>query len=197
LLEPAAVYERYQVTELRHERLLLGRGLEQAVGPATPGAMGVAGNLAGPLIAQHLAGAQEVVVAVCTVGGRLSTHASDQIRADGVRGLAFDGLASAAAETLAEAMCRRIEDEAATEQLQTSIPLNPGMIGWPFLEGQQQLFGLLDAEAIGVRLHPTGLMEPVKSVSFVVGLGREMGPRGRPCDYCAMREICRYNGQAS
>ena len=91
-------------------------------------------------------------------------------------------------------MCRRIEDAAAAEHLQTSIPLNPGMIGWPFLEGQQQLFALLDAQSIGVRLHDSGLMEPIKSVSFALGLGREMGQAGRTCDYCAMRELCRYNG---
>jgi hypothetical protein len=188
LLEPAVTYERYQVAELRHERLRLGR-------PQSDG--GPAGSLAGPLIAQHLGGAQEVVVAVCTIGDRLSTYASEQININAVRGLALDGLASAAAETLAEAMCRWIEDRAAEEQLQTSIPLNPGMIGWSYPEGQQQIFALLDAQSIGVSLHDSGLMEPIKSVSLVVGLGRELGHAGRSCDFCAMRGLCRYNGHAN
>ena len=72
------------------------------------------------------------------------------------------------------------------------IPLNPGMIGWPLLEGQQQIFALVDTRSIGVSLHDSGLMEPVKSISLVVGLGRELGQAGRPCDYCAMHALCRY-----
>lgn len=195
LVEPAVVYERYVVTELRHERLTVHNARLPAAGQVQSQS-GRTGSLAGPLIAQHLAGAQEVVVAVCTIGDRLSACASETINSDGVRGLALDGLASAAAETLAEAMCRRIEDTAAEENLQTSIPLNPGMIGWPHLEGQQQIFALVDAQSIGVSLNTSGFMEPVKSVSFAVGLGRELGRGGKSCDYCAMRGLCRYKGHA-
>jgi hypothetical protein len=188
------IYERFQVTELRHERLMLHRPRTRAAEGQMESGNGWVGSLAGPLIAQHLFNAREVVVAVCTIGDRLSAYASEQINIDGVRGLALDGLASAAAETLAEAMCRRIEDMAAGEQLQTSIPLNPGMIGWPLMEGQQQIFALLDAQPIGVSLNTSGLMAPTKSVSFAVGLGRELGSAGRSCDYCAMRGLCRYKG---
>ena len=60
-------------------------------------------------------------------------------------------------------------------------------------EGQQQIFALLDAGSIGVSLRESGLMEPIKSVSLVVGLGHDLGQAGRSCDYCAMRGLCRYN----
>ncbi len=190
LLESAVVYERFQVTELRHERL----GLRCLPSPAERQGNRQAGSLAGPLIARHVGSAQEVVVAVCTVGERLSAFSSMQINSDAVRGLALDGLASAAAETLAEAMCGRIEAMAAERGLQTSIPLNPGMIDWPLMDGQQQIFDLVDPRTIGVSLTASGLMQPIKSVSLVVGLGRELGQAGRSCDYCAMRGLCRYKG---
>ena len=45
---------------------------------------------------------------------------------------------------------------------------------------------------IGVELTPSGLMNPIKSVSLVMGLGAELVSEGRSCDYCAMRETCRY-----
>lgn len=184
LLEPAVAYERLCVVELRHERLIVRRPLP-VPGRATA-------HLAGPLIVQHLAAVQEVCVAVCTVGEGLSQYAAEQFAADSVRGLALDGLASAAAEALAEALCRRVEQMAAAEGLQTSIPLNPGMIGWPLEEGQGQVFELLDTRAIGVSLSPSGLMRPLKSVSLVIGIGRELERAGESCDYCAMRELCRY-----
>jgi hypothetical protein len=176
LLAPAVLYRRFPVSELRHERLLLAGG----------------GYLAGPLIAGQLAKASEVVVAVCTVGNSLSRQASEKYQADPVRSLALDGLASAAAETLAEAACRRFETMALAENLKASAPLNPGMIGWPLEEGQQQIFAVLDTREIGVTLGSGGIMSPLKSLSLVMGLGREMDPVGQSCDYCSMRNTCRY-----
>jgi hypothetical protein len=177
LLEPALLYQRFPVTGIRHERLELAGG----------------GSLSGPAIGSHLGAAREVIVAVCTVGSALTARASEVFESNPVRGLALDGLASAAAEAVAEAACRHFEGIAAAEGLAASIPLNPGMTGWPLLEAQEQVFSLLPAGEIGVTLSPSGVMEPLKSVSLVVGLGRAgelMG--GRTCDFCTMRETCRY-----
>jgi len=195
LLAPAVAFERFPVQELRHGRLLLGDPCRSADGPAAPVAPH-ARVLAGPLIAEQLSGAEEVVVAVCSVGDELAKYASEQFQGDFTRGLALDGLASAAAEALAEAMCRHIEEMVAAEGLQTSTPLNPGMIGWPLLEGQQQIFALVDTQEIGVSLGESGLMSPLKSVSFALGVGRDMNRAGRSCDYCTMRELCRYRDRA-
>jgi hypothetical protein len=177
LLAPVLLYRRIQVAEVRHERLVLADG----------------GSLSGPAIADHLGAAREVIVAVCTVGDALSARASEVFERNPVRGLALDGLASAAAEALAEAACRHFERIAESEGLAASIPLNPGMAGWPLLEAQQQVFALLPADEIGVTLNPSGLMEPLKSLSLVVGLGRAGDlAGGRTCDFCTMRETCRY-----
>ena len=178
LLAPAVIYRRIRVIEVLHECLLLAGG----------------GGLFGPAITRHLAAAREVIAAVCTVGDALSARAAEVFDREPVRGLALDGLASAAAESLAEAACRYFDSIAGGEGLSASVPLNPGMAGWPLLEAQQQVFSLLPADEIGVTLSPSGLMEPLKSVSLVVGLGRAeaAGADGRACDFCTMRETCRY-----
>jgi hypothetical protein len=176
LLAPAVTYRRIPVTGLQHERLSLAGG----------------GRLSGPLIAGHLAGASEVVVAVCTVGNRLSEYVSEKFAADPVGALALEGLAAAAAESLAEAVCRYFEAAALAEGLRASIPLNPGMIGWPVEEGQPQIFALLDAGDIGVTLGPGSIMYPLKSLSLVMGLGRDLDGTGQTCDFCSMRDTCRY-----
>ena len=147
----------------------------------------------GPLIADHLAAANEVIVAVCTVGDGVAGAVSEMFQTDPVRALALEGVAGAAAEALAEAVCRHFDALALAEGLKTSIPLNPGMIGWPLEEGQTQIFGLLDATEIGVSLDPgTSIMRPLKSLSLVIGLGRDLNPTGQTCDFCSMRETCRY-----
>ena len=177
LLSPVVLYRRIPVAGLRHERLLLADG----------------GVLQGPLIAGHLAAASEVIIAVCTVGDAVTGVISERFQTDPVGALALEGVAGAAAEALAEAACHRFDVLALAEGLQTSIPLNPGMIGWPLEEGQSQIFGLLDASEIGVALDPgTYLMRPLKSLSLVIGLGRDLNTTGRTCDFCSMRETCRY-----
>ena len=176
LLAPAVLYRRFSVVGLRHQRLLLDGG-----------------SLAGPLVADRLAAANEVIVAVCTVRDGVAGAVSEMFQTDPVRALALEGVAGAAAEALAEAVCRHFDALALAEGLRTSIPLNPGMIGWPLEEGQAQIFSLLDASEIGVALDPgTYLMRPLKSLSLVIGLGRDLNPTGQTCDFCSMRETCRH-----
>lgn len=52
-------------------------------------------------------------------------------------------------------------------------------IGVSLQEGQAQIFGLLPSVAseIGVSIGPSGLMQPLKSLSLVIGLGRVLEER--------------------
>ena len=179
LLNPIVLYQRFPVIELRHEQLLLAGGA-----------------LLGPLISRHLAAASEVIVAICTVGEGASKNSDEQFQANPVLAFALEGLAAAAAQALGEAACRYFEAAAAAEGLRTSIPLNPGMIGWPLEEGQKQIFSLMDASAIGVTLGPGCIMQPLKSVSLVIGLGRDLDGNGQSCDFCSMRNTCHYRNHA-
>lgn len=175
LLRPAVLYEEFQVQALRHQRLLVsGEGV-----------------LEGELIARHLAQAEEVLVIICTIGDALEKRASQAMEQKPVYSLALDGV-GAAVEALANAACTRLAEQAAARGLKTTIPLSPGMAGWPLMEGQQQIFALLDSRRIGVVLTEHGLMLPWKSLSIVLGVGRHVQRAGRPCDSCEMRETCRY-----
>jgi len=109
-----------------------------------------------------------------------------------VYGLALDGVGSAAVEALATAACRHFAAEAAAEGMRTTVPLNPGMVGWPVPEGQAQIFAILDGSEIGVTLTADHLMMPIKSLSMVIGVGLQVDTQGRPCDFCTMAEVCRY-----
>lgn len=175
-LDPAIAYERVAVHGLHHERLELEGGRA----------------LTGPLIAQHLAAAKDIVAMVCTIGSGLDELISEMLTEDPVRGLALDGLGSAAVEALAVQASNHFEAEAVERGWRTSLPLSPGMAGWPVEVGQPQVFALVDASPIGVHLTPSGMMVPRKSVSLVLGMGPEVLARGRACDYCSLRETCRY-----
>ncbi len=176
LLAPAVLYRIVEVEGLRHERLTLAGGA----------------RLNGSLVAEHLGAAQHVAVALCTVGAALEDRASAVMEEDPSLGLALDGCGSSAAEALANSACHFFETLAAEAGEKATIPLSPGMIGWPVEIGQPELLTLVDADEIGVRVFDSGMMHPRKSVSFVVGIGEAVSSGGRTCDYCNLRETCSY-----
>lgn len=176
MLEPAVLYESYDVIGLHHGHLNLVGG----------------GYLSGPLITQYLDRSSLVIVAACTIGDRLSRHASETGRTDPIRSMALDGLASAAAQELAVAACQHFKAMADAAKLIASAPLNPGMSGWPLPAGQAQIASLISLHRIGVEIDTNGLMTPVKSLSFVVGFSKKTDLFSWRCDYCTMRDTCRF-----
>jgi hypothetical protein len=181
LLQPQVYVSEFAVEAVRHERLLLGESR----------------YLEGSLVLQHLMKARKVHAMLCSIGDRLEKRVSDYLPTDMVYALALDGVGSAAVEALAGGACHRLEEQLAAEGMHASIPLSPGMVGWPVEQGQPQIFRLFEAEHIGVQLNSSFVMTPRKSLSMVVGSGPEMEAAGRACDYCNMRETCRYQDHYS
>jgi len=176
LVHTKVLYERFLVETILHERVRFVGGSE----------------LKGKALVQHLASAQEVLVVVCTIGPELEMLANQVMETEMVHGLALYGVGSAAVEALTNAACLHFEREAVQRGWQTTIPLSPGMIGWSVEEGQPQIFSLLEANRIGVNLNEAAIMRPLKSLSLVLGQGLELTHKGTTCDYCAMRDVCKY-----
>jgi hypothetical protein len=179
LIEPLAVYRVLPVEKISHERITLQGGL----------------YLRGTLLAQHLGCAEEMALIVCTLGAKLENRVSALMTEDPAYAFALDGFGSVAAEALGLEICSELEANAQTSGLFTSIPLNPGMIGWTVGEGQPQIFSALDATRIGVRLNESAQMIPHKSVSMILGISHFSFNAGRPCDFCSMNETCRYQNR--
>jgi hypothetical protein len=176
LLEPKVLYKRLRTESIKHETLRLENG----------------DNLSGSLIAQHLAPAEEVIVILCTVGSSLEDRSVEIVKTDPVVGLALEGVGSAGVEVLANSVCYHFEKYAEEAGWYATIPLSPGMTGWPVEKGQPEIFSLLDAEEIDITLTPSYLMLPRKSLSMVIGIGENIHTEGTACDYCSMKDTCRY-----
>lgn len=179
LIQPSVVYRILTVQNLRHETMLLEGS----------------GKLTGSLIAEQLAQAQQVALLVCTLGNALEDRISKLMRSDPLLAFALDGFGTAAMESLGAAICAKLEAEARERGLYASIPLNPGVIGWQVDVGQRQIFSLLDASCIGVRLNDSFQMIPRKSTSMVLGISSSPFNVGRTCDFCGLRETCRYQNR--
>jgi hypothetical protein len=182
LLKPIVLYETYTVNSFTHERLDL------VPSPTNPGNA----YLSGSLITQHLAGAQQIIVMLCTVGSALDETVSSLFMSDPLGAIALDAMGSAAVENLGIQACNYFEAHAKADGQNTSMPLNPGMVGWPVEEGQLQIFTLLDSEQIHVSLSESCMMVPNKSLSMVLGMGKEITSIGSSCDYCSLKGVCKY-----
>jgi hypothetical protein len=175
LLQPQVYLKRLKVLDRDAQELILDDGV-----------------LAGALIGERLSTASGIAALLCTIGPELEKHASELMPQHAMLALALDGAGSAAVEILANAACSSIEKQARSENLHTSIPLFPGMQGWPVEEGQDQLFRLWDGEILDIVLTPSFMMVPRKSLSMVIGLGNIPFQRGSSCDLCSSAQICRY-----
>lgn len=181
-LHPIVLYEKYTVSKLVHERLELFPGSSGESRPA----------LTSSLIAQHLGRASEVIVMACTIGKEIDELVGSLFNADPLAALAMDGLGSAAVESLAIQACNYFEAQVSSQGLSTSMPLNPGMIGWPVEQGQPEIFCLLDSEQIHISLNESCMMVPNKSLSMVIGVGKDVSQAGTSCDYCSLKGVCKY-----
>lgn len=114
------------------------------------------------------------------------------MREDPAYALALDSYGTLAVEALAAAACRVLERVAARRGVSTSMPLSPGLNGWPLADGQRQVFALLGTRPAGITLTSSSQMLPRKSTTLVIGLGSGLTQQGRPCDYCSLQPSCRY-----
>jgi len=174
-IHPIALVRKVMVKAHSHDRLLLDDSTK----------------LTGPLVTQHLAGAQRVAAVVCTIGAELEDMSARLFDNDPLLAFALDGLGNAAVEQLGQQVCQRIGEQAQVDGLTASTPLSPGEPDWPAEIGQPQIFALVEAAEIGIQITPGGMMIPKKSISFVLGIGPEMS-QSEPCEVCGLRESCRY-----
>jgi hypothetical protein len=166
-LQPRGTYALYAVTRQTAHSL--------EIGGAT-----IAGN-----IGEFLHGADRIAVFMVTVGSEITRRAGARCRAgDAFAGLALDAIGSWAAEAAAEALLERLHSQLRAGESFT-LRYSPGYCGMD-LEQQRTLFKLAPAGSVGISLLPSLLMQPLKSISGIVGLGpREtVGIHLSPCERC-------------
>jgi hypothetical protein len=181
LLKPAIVYEMHDVAQVDHSGLRLKDNK----------------ILNGSIFSQGMSTAEELAVAVCTIGSNLEKRVSGYFQSnEPLRGVLLDGIGSAAIDLLARETRRLVTEKASARDYQASSPLNPGMSGFP-ISGQWQLFQLVPAEKIGVSLTSSGVMVPRKSISLVIGIGTQMKSwtQKEVCDRCTLKKTCVYRIQ--
>jgi len=140
----------------------------------------------GPVITKYLYGATHFAAFIATAGEKFDNYL-DRFKAEG--DIVSEFLAYSIGSEIAEATVRfvtdRITQEADKSGFNITHSYSPGHCSWHVRE-QQHLFSLLSERPCGVKLNESSLMHPVKSVSGIIGLGKELEITPHGCEICGM-----------
>lgn len=152
--------------------------------------MGTRLALKGADIARYLSGCCQATLFAATLGVAADNLVRVQEKTDLTRSLILDACATQLIEEACEEIEAKVRTEAAAEGLTASRRFSPGYGDFP-LEIQPDLLAVLGAEKqIGLTCTESLILLPRKSVTAVIGLGKDVNSAESGCVGCAMRDSC-------
>lgn len=147
----------------------------------------------GKTVATELRNAHSVVFFICTAGEKLSHCSHDLLIGDHpVLGYILDVLGSMIVEAATDELQKEIKQIAQAEGFSITNRYSPGYCKWSVAD-QHKLFSFFPANCCGIRLTDSSLMHPVKSVSGLIGIGKEVKFREYTCDLCSQVDCFHKN----
>lgn len=139
-------------------------------------------------IGEFLGAAQCVAVFIATAGfgvERLATELMKQ--GDPLAAMIVNAVGAERAEAAESVVIDELRACAAEHHFAPTLPYSPGYCGMGIAE-QRTLFRLFGDTDVGVTLTESCLMQPIKSVSGLIGLGpaERVEAFGSPCDRCEL-----------
>lgn len=138
----------------------------------------------GKIILRQLRGSEAYALFMCTAGEEFETF-QKRLKTEGdmVRVFIADALGSVIAEKCADQMENSLQLSIDKLGWKHTNRFSPGYCGWHVSE-QQKLFPLFDGHTCGITLTESSLMVPIKSVSGIIGLGKEVRRLDYTCGLC-------------
>lgn len=138
----------------------------------------------GRRISGYMMGATEIALFICTAG-QTFTELSHRYQQNGdfLEAFVVEAIGSVTVEKAMDRIQFRLEAEMAAAGKQITNRYSPGYCDWA-LTGQQSLFACIGPHSTGITLSESCLMQPIKSVSGIIGIGPEVKKRPYGCAIC-------------
>ena len=121
---------------------------------------------------------------ICTAGEEISNRAKEiSNMGDPMLGYIFDIIGSIAVEKATDKIQEFLKAHLLKSGLNISDRYSPGYCDWSVAE-QQKLFRLLPEYFCGITLSNSSLMNPIKSLSGIIGIGSNLEQKGYQCRWC-------------
>lgn len=135
--------------------------------------------------------AGSIAVFICTAGAEIGLQSRKAMNErDLLKGYIYDVIGSEIVESAADLMQEDLEKKMLASGKKITNRYSPGYCNWNVSE-QHKLFSLLPDNFCGIRLTPSALMDPVKSVSGFIGIGENVVNNAYTCRMCNMND-CVY-----
>lgn len=136
------------------------------------------------IVTHQLRRSEKAAWFACTAGEEISaTTRSLMQEGDMIKGYVVDVLANAVVEEAMDRIQGNLSKHMEKEGLKITNRYSPGYCDWDIAE-QQKLFSLLPEGFLGISLSSSSLMHPMKSVSGIIGIGREVKFNQYTCNFC-------------
>ncbi|MGM0376828.1 MAG: vitamin B12 dependent-methionine synthase activation domain-containing protein [Bacteroidota bacterium] len=125
----------------------------------------------GKIIYHELKGSEKLAFFISTAGESISRKSAEFLRGENpVLGYVYDVLGSFIAEAACDRMQQHLKEDIKEEGFNITNRYSPGYCQWDVAD-QHKIFSLFEEDPCGVTLTSSALMNPVKSISGVIGLG--------------------------
>jgi hypothetical protein len=149
----------------------------------------------GDIVAQQLHGSSTLIIFAGTLGPDFDDWSRSFFnQGDPFSGYVADVIGSLKVEQAIEWISSKIESEFLAKGLTCTNRYSPGYCGWDVYE-QHKLFNLLPQGFLGITLHPSALMTPIKSVSGVIGAGKHVQKHPYTCAFCTQENCFMRRGK--
>jgi hypothetical protein len=140
--------------------------------------------LPGRRISAYMKGATRLALFICTAGKMFTdmSHAY-QSHDDFLEAFVVESIGSATVENAMDKIQKRLQAEMESEGLLITNRYSPGYCEWP-LVGQKALFAMIGDNDTCITLTDSCLMQPIKSVSGIIGIGEEVKEQPYGCAIC-------------
>ena len=139
----------------------------------------------GPILSALLQGSECFALFAATAGNAFQQYQNELKKEDDIlKSYMVDIIGSCIAEGAGDYMESLLEKE--IEGYKHTARFSPGYCGW-HLSGQKELFRLLGGNPCGITLSDVCLMIPIKSISGIIGIGRNVKEKLYGCYYCDLK----------
>ena len=145
----------------------------------------------GKIVYVQLKRSDSIAIFLCTAGEEIGIQSRTAMKKGNLlEGYIYDVIGSEIADLAADFMQKDLETVIASIGKKITNRYSPGYCRWDVSE-QHKLFRLMPDNFCGIRLTPSALMDPVKSVSGFIGIGNDVRFNPYTCNLCEMKD-CIY-----
>ena len=134
---------------------------------------------------------ESIAVYVSTAGKGIGERSREtMMEGDPLKGYILDIIGSLTVDAAADLMQDELASSVGQSGFMTTNRYSPGYCGWSVAE-QHKLFSLLTDNFCSIRLTESALMDPIKSTSGFIGIGKHVRYNKYTCSFCDMTD-CSY-----